>query len=51
MYSATQKLLDDSFTDANSPFPTRMREKPELYEVGPINLMLQCHRVREVQDW
>lgn len=33
IYKATQKLLDSSFKDEANALPTRMREKPALYEV------------------
>ena len=33
IYHATQKLLAESFRDPGNPLPTRMREKPQLYEV------------------
>jgi hypothetical protein len=32
IYHATQKLLAESFKDDGEPLPTRMREKPGLYQ-------------------
>ena len=34
VYHATQKVLADSFADLSKPLPTRMREKPGLYQAS-----------------
>ena len=34
VYHATKKVLADSFKDPSKPLPTRMREKPNLYQAS-----------------
>ncbi len=52
VYHATQMVLADSFADPSKPLPSRMREKPGLYQARPQvhirvpSRLLSCSRSR-----